>query len=407
MDDIPTFGELPAEEPRADIFDTFDDEDASDDGEGEPVTAGRPPVPAVRHESLQQRENFASTGRFTLRDGPKVRVTGRTLLIHGKTKESRVKLQLAKERRTKYVFPAWETADGRISLEGDEVENLYARLTEARQNLGEKAATDYFVVNTANPNIENLETLLRAVATNPAQFVPLTTMVGAEQLAALHAVANIGRFRRARHELAKLIAENPHETVFQKWFEANDWVFGTEYIERLTKPRHISADSIIDLMFLAVDGFVDIFELKRPGPDLFVRAPGRGYLIPSPDLNEAFGQAVHYLADADNQGFINEVTRDIPLYRPRVRLVIGRSNEWTHEHRRVYRDTIMAWHRVELLTYDMVLTRIDLLIKTMSEELLAKTGTPVAPPEEVAPGPYDAFVPNDAPAPDDLDDLPF
>jgi hypothetical protein len=385
MDEGPTFGELPPEEPPDDIFDGFVDEEY--DAEGEPVTAGRPP-PAVRHESLQQRENFASTGRFTLYDGPKVRVTGRTLLIHGKTKGPRVRLQLVKEKRTKYIIPPYEATD-RISLDGDGVESLYSRLTEARQNLGEKAATDYFVVNTANPNIENLETLLRAVAENPAQFIPLTTMVGAEQLDALHAVANIGRFRRARDELAGMVEENPPESVFQKWFEDNEWVFGTEYIERLTKrSRHIAADSIIDLMFKAVDGFVDIFELKRPGPEVFVQPPGRTFLIPSGDLNAAFGQAVSYLASADAQTFINQVTRDVPMYRPRVRLVIGRSNHWTPAHYRVYRDTVTAWNRIELLTYDMVLRRIDLLIQTMTNELHKKT----APVED---------------APDDLDDLPF
>jgi hypothetical protein len=404
MDDEPPFGDPP--EPKEPS--PFDDEaafeyDEEDLDEGEPVTAGRPAVPAVRHESLQQRENFASTGTFVLHNGKKVRVTGRTFLIHGKTKKPRVKLQLAKEKRTKYIIPPWETADGRIALEGDEVENLYARLTEARQNLGERTEADYLVVKTgADPELSGLEALLRMVGENPEHFLPLATMVAAGQLDALHALTNVGRFRRARDELAQMVEDNPPEVVFQHWFEENDWVFGTEYIERLTKPRHIAPDSIIDLMFLAVDGFVDVFELKRPRPDVFVpHAPG--YYIPSPDLNEAFGQAVHYLAEADNMGFFNKEVRHVPFYRPRVRLVIGRSKDWTEDHYRVYRETTTAWNRVELLTYDMVLLRIDLFIKTMLRELRQKT-TEAAPEVREPPAAVHALPDDDT---SDLDDLPF
>jgi hypothetical protein len=200
-------------------------------------------------------------------------------------------------------------------------------------------------------------------------------MVPADQLAALRAVVNIGRFKVARQELEALINANPPEIEFERWFLRNEWVFGTEYIGRWEKgSRHISADSIIDLMFIAIDGFADILELKRPGPDVFVQPAGRTFLVPSSDLNAAFGQAVHYLADADNNVTVNLAVRNMPLYRPRVRLVIGRCNAWADAHWKAYRDTTAAWHRIELLTYDMVLRRIDLLIATMTRELRTMAG---------------------------------
>ncbi len=361
--------ERPAPE-EASPFDVFDDDsqfndpdDATSSGESAEIAGPT----SVRQESLRQREHFASTGNFVLQGGPKVRVLGRTLLIHDKEGKPRgVKLQLVRQEHQKAYLPDWAIKPATIYLSREATEELYARLHEARLTVAETAETAYFVVRTgADPDITGLETLLRSVAENPAQFVPLLTMVGAERLDALRAVVNFGRFRLARQELERLIAEDPGETAFQHWFEANDWVFGTEYVRRLTKPRHISPDSIIDLMFEAVDGFVDIFELKRPSPDVFVHPAGRTYLVPSADLNAAFGQAVHYLADADNMGFFNQVAQDVPFYRPRIRLVIGRSNEWTDEHFRVYRETTTAWNRIELLTYDMVLRRIDLLIETM------------------------------------------
>lgn len=354
-------------------FDEPDGWDYPDDNDAAEATDAAISAPAVRRESLQDRENFKSSGTFVLHPGKKVRVTGRTFLFEGKTHGPRVKLQILKEKKTGFFLPEWEPADGRIALDGPEVEELYARLTEARQNLGADGEGDYLVVRTGTkPDLTGLEALMRMVADDPASFVPLTEMVGPEQIDALRAVVNIGRFKKAKEELGRLIAENPPETTFQHWFEENDWVFGTEYVEILRKPRHIAPDSVIDLIFLAVDDFADIFELKRPGADVFVPIRPGGYLIPSGDLNEAFGQAVRYLSEADNMGFFNEVTRDVPFYRPRVRLVIGRSTGWTPAHRRVYRETMAAWNRVELLTYDMVLRRIDLLIRTMTRELKAK-----------------------------------
>jgi len=349
-----------------------DDPDWLYDAEDEAPLASA--VPTVSRANLQQRDNFASAGEFVLHHGRDVDVRGRTFLIHGKDNEPRVKLQLARQKRTGKVIPAWEVEPARINLEGPEVEALYAHLTAARENLGVKEQTAYLLVRLgADPNITGLEALLKMVAENPGSLAGLTDTVGADQLGALRALVNIGRFRLAKQELERLIAENPIEGVFQRWFEENDWVFGTEYVERWTKGnRRITADSSIDLMFIAVDGFADIFELKRPGPTVFIQPADRNFLVPSSDLNAAFGQAVHYLAEADNY-VSNNLMRGVPLYRPRVRLVIGRSNGWTEEHWKAYRDTTAAWHRIELLTYDMVLRRIDLLIATMTRELRTKT----------------------------------
>jgi hypothetical protein len=340
---------------------------------------GAPSTSPVTHVTLQDRGNFLSAGEFVLKQGRDVWVTGRTFVIPGKNNAPRVKLQLARQKRTGRVIPAWQIEPARINLEGPEVEKLYAELTAARANLGAKEETAYLLIQTgADPNITGLEALLTLIAKDPESLASLTGAVAADQLSALRAVVNLGRFKVAREELAALILANPPEGTFQRWFEENDWVFGTEYIERRTKgSRHISADSIIDLIFFAVDGFADIFELKRPGVDVFVQPHGRTFYIPSPDLNAAFGQAVHSLADADNAAMVNLATRDMLLYRPRVRLVIGRSNEWTQAQHRAYRETTAAWNRIELLTYDMVLKRIDNLIATMTRDLRAATQPPV------------------------------
>jgi antiviral defense system Shedu protein SduA len=355
--------------PPADSFDAADFWAYNEEPSGADTASGAEPG-AVRAGSVSHRRNIATTGGFVLHDGPRVRVAGKTTLVYDlERKPHGVTLQLARLERTK-GFPEWQPLPAKIHLTGPEVEDLYSRLAEARSAIQELSDTDYIVVRTGvDPNLQGLAKLIERVAQQPEQYRPLVKLVGSAQLEALRAVVNLGRFTAGRDELLAMVQTNPSEAEFQRWFEANDWVFGAEYVRRLQLPRRVSPDSQTDMMFLAVDGFADIFELKRPGAPVFVKPPGRNFYQPSPDLNAAFGQAVHYLAEADSMTLFNTVRRDMPMYRPRVRLVIGRSDTWTDDVLRYFRDVSTAWSRIELLTYDMVLRRIGLLIETMSREL--------------------------------------
>ena len=328
------------------------------------------PQPTARAGTVSHRRNIATTGEIHLHDGPKVRVAAKTTLIYGTDgSPHHVSLRTSRLEKRSGFIPEWAFLPAQIYLEGAEVEELYAYISEARLAIAEVKDTDYILVRTGEtPDIAGLATLIAGIGDNPEAYRPLTDLVGAAQLQALRAVVNLGRFATAKAQLQAMIDANPPEADFQRWFETNDWVFGSEYAGRLAKPRHISPDSQIDLMFLAVDGFADIFELKRPGADVFVVPNGR-FRQPSADLNAAFAQAVHYLAEADGMGFFNTVRRGMPVYRPRVRLVIGRSADWDLDAWMAYRDFSTAWQRVEFLTYDMVIRRIELLIGTLTREL--------------------------------------
>ena len=59
------------------------------------------------------------------------------------------------------------------------------------------------------------------------------------------------------------------EQDYQKWFEHHPWVFGTEYLDRLPA-RQIDIESKVDIVLLSADGYVDVFELKKPSPEHIV-----------------------------------------------------------------------------------------------------------------------------------------
>lgn len=338
---------------------------------------GPPKAPPERSRAgtVSHRRNIATTGEIVLHDGPRMRVKAKaTLIYRGDRSPRSITLEVERQSRASAGDP-WTRDNPRVRLEGDEVEQLFSYLGEQRAALPELRDVDYLFmpIRGSADSIDQvgLVRLVQRVTEDPLTFRPLADLLGGAGLRALRAAANLGRFEHGRVELQAMIRANALEADLQRWFETNSWVFGTEYV-RLVRVRDLSATSQIDLLFQSIDGYCDIFELKRADVPMLVRASGRSNLQPSADLNAAFGQAVRYLADANDLRIFNSARRDIHIYQPRVRLVIGRSQGWDGEHARAFRDTTAEWHNIDVFTYDMVLARIDLLIATMARELRAE-----------------------------------
>jgi len=64
-------------------------------------------------------------------------------------------------------------------------------------------------------------------------------------------------------ELEQMLQDDLREAPWQGWFERNDWVLGSEFVQ-LVGERAIDVDHIADYLMEAYDGFLDIVEIKRP-----------------------------------------------------------------------------------------------------------------------------------------------
>ena len=310
-----------------------------------------------------------------------MRVVAKATLIYRSDRTPRsVSLEIERQSRARLV-DEWIHDAPRVRIEGDEVEQLFSYIGEQRAALPQLRDVEYLFMpirgGADSIDTAGLAKLVLRVSEDPRFFRPLADLLGSNGLRALRAAVNLGRFDQGRAELQTKVDADVVEAEMQGWFERNPWVFGTEYV-RLQRMRNISATSQIDLLFRSIDGYADVFELKRAGVPVLVRAPGRNHLQPSADLNAAFAQAVRYLAEARDLQLYNSARRDINLYQPRVRLVIGRSHDWDDEHVRALRDITSEWHNIDVFTYDMVIARMDLLIATMAREL-----RPTEPPEDV------------------------
>jgi hypothetical protein len=352
-----------------------------EDSEANLPSAGEvaPVQPTESHGgAITHRRNIGTTEAIDLHVGPRMKVKAKATLIYKSDGTPRsVSLEIIRSARAS-IQGIWAEDAPRIRIEGAEVEKLFSYIQEQRAALPQVGDVEYIFMPVRGTggsiDLRGLAGLIERVASDPESFRPLVEMVGTGRLRALRAAANLGRFEQGKLELEALVARNALEADLQKWFEANPWAFGSEYV-KLIDGRILSPTSAIDLLFETADGFADIFELKRADVPVLVRAPGRSHLQPSADLNAAFAQGVRYLADATDMRLYNLQRRDIHIYQPRVRLVIGRSAGWDDEHRRAFRDLTEQWHAIDVLTYDMVLARIDLLIATMAREARTPQGS--------------------------------
>jgi len=167
--------------------------------------------------------------------------------------------------------------------------------------------------------------------------------------------------RRAVEQFETLLDEDRIEADWQRWFEQNQWVLGSDFIE-VVGERRIDVEHIADYLMKAYDGFLDLIEIKRPEGKLrfWAEARDHGNLVPHSDLTKAITQATRYLYEIEREAnsvkFLQRVG-GLKTIKPRCTLIFGRSRDWTEDEREAYRILNASYHSLSILTYDHVLHR--------------------------------------------------
>lgn len=175
--------------------------------------------------------------------------------------------------------------------------------------------------------------------------------------------AGLQQARRARavREFEGMLSKDLREEPWQKWFQANSWVLGSQFV-RVVDERHIDTQHISDFLMEAYDGFLDVVEIKRPqGGLVFWSATlDHGNYVPSAELTKAVTQASRYIFEVEREAnslkFLERVG-GVKAVKPRCVLVFGRSNDWNSQQMESYRILNASFHNLTVLTYDHVLAR--------------------------------------------------
>ena len=167
-------------------------------------------------------------------------------------------------------------------------------------------------------------------------------------------------------EFEQMLSDDLAEYPWQKWFEQNSWVLGTEFV-RVLDERQIDTEHISDFLMQAYDGFLDIVEIKRPEGRLRFWADrlDHGNYLPSLDLTKAVTQATRYIFEVEREAnsvkFLERVD-NVKTIKPRCILIFGRSHDWDSERTESYRILNSSFHNLSILTYDHVLDRAKRLL---------------------------------------------
>lgn len=170
---------------------------------------------------------------------------------------------------------------------------------------------------------------------------------------------------RAVKVFEKMLKEDLNEGAWQKWFESNSWVLGSQFV-RILEERYIDTQNISDFLMEAYDGFLDVVEIKRPGGlQFWANSLDHGNYVPSSDLIKAITQSTRYIYEVEREAnsvkFLERVD-GVKTVKPRCILVYGRSYDWNEEQSEAYRIMNAGYHNLTILTYDHVLARAKRIV---------------------------------------------
>lgn len=176
----------------------------------------------------------------------------------------------------------------------------------------------------------------------------------------------IKRVSESKH-LSMYKAGQP-EKILQNWIISNLWVFGIQYSKKYDI-RKISIHSEADILVESLDGFLDLIEVKRPSEgNILHYDKSHDSYFPTAPLSKAIGQGVHYMSQLDDSKLLVEKENNVKLVRPRVKIIIGRSDTLDANGLSSLRMINSSLVGVEIYTYDYLLACADRILSILESD---------------------------------------
>uniref|UniRef100_A0A7V3N694 DUF4263 domain-containing protein n=1 Tax=candidate division CPR3 bacterium TaxID=2268181 RepID=A0A7V3N694_UNCC3 len=169
---------------------------------------------------------------------------------------------------------------------------------------------------------------------------------------------------QAFNEYKEKLGVSRAENVWQKFFEANQWILGSDFVEILQE-RVIDEENITDIPVKDYDGFVNIIELKLPSASFWTAEN-----MPSADLTKALMQCARYITELERR--MNDKKKvdglGANILKPRITLIHSRSSNWSKEQKEQFKILNSSFHDIAILTYDHVLERAKKVVGELKKE---------------------------------------
>lgn len=174
-----------------------------------------------------------------------------------------------------------------------------------------------------------------------------------------------------------LLEKNPPESTWGSFLRKNLFLVDSKYVSEIPELNVVLAsERRVDFGLVDTDGYLDIFEIKKPTTRLLAKNKDRGNYYWHSDTVKALTQAEKYLFNATRKASTleedirRERGMDVRVVRPRAMLVSGHSSQLENEAMghdfRVLRQSL---RNVEVILYDELLVRIKNQLKKTLVEL--------------------------------------
>lgn len=240
----------------------------------------------------------------------------------------------------------------------------------------EAAASAVEAVKNCKSDVKNI--LLNLIGSinemdvTPSDLNLSDTEVEREAIKAEYAI----KHARTRHKIEQFrskIDKNLREKEYQDFLEANPWMFGHQYIERIDI-RELTKGDELDFCMKSADGFYDVIEIKTPDKIVMVEDGSHDNYKPSAKLSEAIAQVQDYIHTIERKEAQIKLDEDIHAIKPRGIIVVG--NEINGDKRDSLRIFNSHLNRIQIYTFNDVVKMGSRLVDRYDEEKLPTKSIP-------------------------------
>lgn len=310
-------------------------------------------------KKAKNNDNIEHIDSFELKD--KKQVYSQAHFVRIKTNDDNYKLSLKIGR---YKKTEWynqykktgkletENPKSELTLDNDELDNLVMYINQNYYPLSNNedkylSLTDEAMTTLIKDNPKSISKLVEVAIKNNLDLSDINKLL------------EISNRNKALEEFIDNYKKDVNENIWQKWFEKNNWVLGTDFV-KISDDRRIDVKNIADFIVENIDGFVDVIEIKKAGESkkFFEDKEDHDNLVPSSSLTKAITQLSNYLSILEQKANNYDTTTRIgKILKPRGILIYGNSKNWTQKEYNAFRLLNDSLTNITIYTYDMVYKR--------------------------------------------------
>ncbi len=318
----------------------------------------------------KNKDNIEYINPVQLKD--KKQVYSQAHFVRIKTGENDYKLTLKIGRYKKAEFLGIN-----IKTENPEIEIPKSELTldnEELNSLVDYINNNYYPLSKNENKYLSLDddALSSLIKENPKSISKLITVAIENDLdmSDINKLIEISDRKKALKEFWENYKNDVNESIWQNWFEKNNWVLGTDFV-RISDDRRIDVKNISDFIAENLDGFIDVIEIKKAGKSkkFFEAHEDHENLIPSLNLTKAITQLLNYISTLEKKANDIDTTNRLGrILKPRGILIYGNSQNWTEKEYQAYRLLNSSLTNITIYTYDMVYKRARKMNEYLTNE---------------------------------------